>query len=53
MAYVSMLGWNVLALSLASDHLDFLGWPGDGPFWPQRLFFYYLEPDLKHIVGVF
>ena len=32
MPYVSVLRWAILALSLESDHPDFLGWPGDGSF---------------------
>ena len=35
---VSILGWTILALSLESDHLDFLGWPGDEQFWLTKSF---------------
>ena len=28
MPYVSIFGYTILALSLGSDHHDFLGWPG-------------------------
>ena len=38
MPSISILGWTILALSLASDHLDFLGWPGDEPFWLTKSF---------------
>ena len=38
MPLISILGWTILALSLASDHLDFLGWLGDGPFWLTKSF---------------
>ena len=35
---ICLLGWTILALCLASDHLDFLGWPEDGPFWLTKSF---------------
>ena len=35
MPHISILGWTILQLSLARDHLDFLGCPGDVPFGSQ------------------
>ena len=38
MPFVSVLGWTILAVSLESDHPDFLGWLRDGPFWLTNSF---------------
>ena len=46
MPSVSILGWIILALSLASDHLDFLGWPGMD-ILTRKVIYYYLEPELS------
>ena len=56
MPFVSVLGWTILALSLESDHPDFLGWLGVEPFWLKFAFTILLlrarvgfSPYLQHI----
>ena len=48
------MGWTILALSLASDHLDFLGMAQGWTILAHKVIYYYLEPGLDslHILSI-